>query len=154
MSLFYFLKVTLHDETRYTNAMLSAAGLGTPAAASAHDTDPQQQQQQQPAAQKPADEQVAILPDSEPLPTSPPPPPDSSADTANSHPGAGRARANATLLMLARNTDLAGALSSVGQMQDKFNKHCAYPWVFLNEEPFTEDFKRCVLPPSLFLPCR
>ncbi|KAJ7717048.1 glycosyltransferase family 15 protein [Mycena metata] len=54
----------------------------------------------------------------------------------------GRERANATLLMLARNSDLSGAISSVSQMQDKFNKHCNYPWVFLNEEPFTEDFKR------------
>lgn len=56
-----------------------------------------------------------------------------------------RPLANATLLMLARNSDLAGAISSVSQMEDKFNKHCNYPWVFLNEEPFTEEFKRCVI---------
>jgi hypothetical protein len=44
--------------------------------------------------------------------------------------------------MLARNSDLAGAISSVSSMEDKFNKRCNYPWIFLNEEPFTEDFKR------------
>ncbi|KAJ7104435.1 glycosyltransferase family 15 protein [Mycena belliarum] len=56
------------------------------------------------------------------------------------HPCAGRPRANATLLMLARNSDLEGAISSVKQMEGRFNKHCNYPWAFLNEEPFTEEF--------------
>ncbi|KAJ7255861.1 glycosyltransferase family 15 protein [Mycena haematopus] len=54
----------------------------------------------------------------------------------------GRPLVNATLLMLARNSDLAGAISSVSQIQDKFNNHCNYPFVFLNEEPFTENFRR------------
>ncbi|KAJ7211167.1 glycosyltransferase family 15 protein [Mycena pura] len=58
-----------------------------------------------------------------------------------SGPCAGRALANATLLMLARNSDLEGAMSSVSQLEEKFNKHCNYPWVFLNEEPFTDAFK-------------
>ncbi|THH05742.1 hypothetical protein EW146_g9819 [Bondarzewia mesenterica] len=51
---------------------------------------------------------------------------------------------NATLLMLARNTDLEGAVQSVREMEDKFNKKFRYPWVFLNEEPFAEAFKRRV----------
>ncbi|KAJ6624188.1 glycosyltransferase family 15 protein [Mycena sp. CBHHK59/15] len=55
--------------------------------------------------------------------------------------GGARPRANATLLMLARNSDLAGAISSVSQMEERFNQHYNYPWVFLNEEPFTEEFK-------------
>lgn len=29
-------------------------------------------------------------------------------------------------------------------MEDRFNKNYHYPWVFLNDEPFTEDFKRRV----------
>ncbi|THH15415.1 hypothetical protein EW146_g5054 [Bondarzewia mesenterica] len=53
-------------------------------------------------------------------------------------------RMNATLLMLARNTDLEGAVQSVREMEDKFNKKFRYPWIFLNEEPFTEAFKRRV----------
>jgi len=48
------------------------------------------------------------------------------------------------MLMLARNSDLFPAIASVKAIQDRFNNlpgH-GYPWVFLNEEPFTEDFMR------------
>jgi alpha 1,2-mannosyltransferase len=55
-------------------------------------------------------------------------------------------RANATLLMLARNTDVEGAVKSVRRLEDRFNRVHKYPWVFLNEVPFTEEFKRQVLP--------
>ncbi|KAI0701302.1 glycosyltransferase family 15 protein [Cytidiella melzeri] len=51
-------------------------------------------------------------------------------------------RANATLLMLARNSDVDGALSSVRALEDRFNHKYRYPWVFLNEEPFSDEFKR------------
>jgi alpha 1,2-mannosyltransferase len=51
-------------------------------------------------------------------------------------------RANATLVMLARNTDLNGVISSVEQLEARFNRKFNYPWVFLNDEPFTTDFKR------------
>ncbi|KAI0086054.1 glycosyltransferase family 15 protein [Irpex rosettiformis] len=50
-------------------------------------------------------------------------------------------RANATLLMLARNSDTEGALRSVRELEDRFNHKYQYPWVFLNEEPFSDDFK-------------
>ena len=53
----------------------------------------------------------------------------------------GTRRANAVLLMLARNSELDGALSSVQQLEDRFNKRFGYPWVFLNEVPFTDEFK-------------
>jgi len=49
--------------------------------------------------------------------------------------------ANAVMLMLARNSELEGAVSSVKQLEEKFNRRYNYPWVFLNEEPFTEEFK-------------
>ncbi|KAH9930442.1 glycosyltransferase family 15 protein [Epithele typhae] len=52
-----------------------------------------------------------------------------------------RRRANATLLMLARNTDLEMALRSVRRLEDRFNRRARYPWTFMNEEPFTDDFK-------------
>jgi hypothetical protein len=122
MSLFYFLKVALHDDRRIVPA--------TDAAIASSPKDEQEQPK--------AEQAVAVV--SPPIvspPTLTPDPPSTLC--------AGRARANATLLMLARNTDLAGAISSVSQMEDKFNKHCNYPWVFLNEEPFTEDFKRYVV---------
>ncbi|KAG1905608.1 glycosyltransferase family 15 protein [Suillus fuscotomentosus] len=53
-------------------------------------------------------------------------------------------RANATLVMLARNSDLNGVISSVEQLEAKFNRKFNYPWVFLNDEPFSTDFKRRV----------
>ncbi|KAJ7485652.1 glycosyltransferase family 15 protein [Mycena latifolia] len=88
----------------------------------------------------PAEPAVLETSDQAPAVADPPPPPPPTPEP-NLDPCAGRARANATLLMLARNTDLIGAISSVSQVEDKFNKRCNYPWVFLNEEPFTEEFK-------------
>ena len=51
-------------------------------------------------------------------------------------------RANATFVVLARNNDLEGVVEAVRQMEDRFNKKYKYPWVLLNEEPFTNNFKR------------
>ncbi|KAG2137162.1 glycosyltransferase family 15 protein [Suillus bovinus] len=53
-------------------------------------------------------------------------------------------KANTTLVILARNTDLSGVISSVEQLEAKFNRKFSYPWVFLNDEPFSTDFKRRV----------
>ncbi|KAI0004656.1 glycosyltransferase family 15 protein [Russula compacta] len=52
-----------------------------------------------------------------------------------------RRPANATLLMLARNSDVDGAVRSIREMEDRFNHKYHYPWVFLNEQPFSNDFK-------------
>jgi len=41
---------------------------------------------------------------------------------------------NATFVVLARNGDLPGVLTSMQQMEDRFNKQFQYPWTFLNEE--------------------
>jgi len=51
-------------------------------------------------------------------------------------------RAKAALVILARNSDLQGVLTSMKQMEDRFNKKFQYPWVFLNEEPFSDEFKK------------
>ena len=51
-------------------------------------------------------------------------------------------RANATLLMLARNSDTDGAVRSVRELEDRFNRKYGYPWTFLNEEPFNDEFKK------------
>lgn len=50
-------------------------------------------------------------------------------------------KANATMVMLARNSDMDNAVQSVRRIQDRFNTKFKYPWVFLNEEPFTDEFK-------------
>ncbi|KAK0200142.1 glycosyltransferase family 15 protein [Desarmillaria ectypa] len=53
-------------------------------------------------------------------------------------------RANATFVILARNTDLHGVIGSIREIEDRFNRQYNYPYVLLNEEEFTEDFKRRV----------
>ncbi|KAJ3802847.1 glycosyltransferase family 15 protein [Lentinula aff. detonsa] len=53
-------------------------------------------------------------------------------------------RANAAIVMLARNSDLNGIVVSMKQMEDRFNKKFRYPYVFLNEEAFTDNFKNRV----------
>ena len=49
--------------------------------------------------------------------------------------------------MLARNMDVEGAVNAVRELEDRFNRNFNYPWVFLNDEPFSDDFKRCVIGP-------
>lgn len=48
--------------------------------------------------------------------------------------------------MLARNSDLKGVIQSMREVEDRFNSKFNYPWVLLNEEPFTPEFKKSVLP--------
>lgn len=73
-----------------------------------------------------------------------PVPEDYYAPTNLSWPHAGR-RANATIVMLARNGDLPGIIKSMKQLEDRFNKKFHYPYVFLNEEPFSDKFKQYVV---------
>ncbi|KAG5421541.1 KTR2 [Candida metapsilosis] len=47
---------------------------------------------------------------------------------------------NATMIMLVRNGELEGALSSMRSLEDRFNREYKYPWVFMNDEPFDEEF--------------
>ncbi|VUC21291.1 unnamed protein product [Clonostachys rosea] len=49
-------------------------------------------------------------------------------------------RANATLVMMARNSDVKGAVASILNVQERFNDNFGYPWVFLNNEEWSEDF--------------
>ncbi|ODV79818.1 glycosyltransferase family 15 protein [Suhomyces tanzawaensis NRRL Y-17324] len=49
-------------------------------------------------------------------------------------------RENATMVMLARNLDLKGALESMRSLEDRFNRNYRYPWVFMNEVPFDQEF--------------
>lgn len=47
---------------------------------------------------------------------------------------------NATIVMLVRNRELESALSSMRSLEDRFNRNYHYPWVFLNDVPFTQEF--------------
>ncbi|KAJ7230233.1 glycosyltransferase family 15 protein [Mycena pura] len=53
-------------------------------------------------------------------------------------------KANAVIVSLARNRDVHGIVKSMTQMEAKFNHKFGYPYVFLNEEPFSDEFKKAV----------
>jgi mannosyltransferase len=52
------------------------------------------------------------------------------------------ARVNATLLSLVRNSELDDMIRSMRDLERTFNRKFNYPWLFLNDEPFTEEFKK------------
>lgn len=51
---------------------------------------------------------------------------------------------NATILMLARNSDLKEAVDALTSFESQFNHRYHYPVVFLNNEPWTDEFKQGV----------
>jgi alpha 1,2-mannosyltransferase len=51
-------------------------------------------------------------------------------------------RMNATFVTLARNSDLWDISRSIRQVEDRFNRQYNYDWVFLNDKPFDETFKK------------
>lgn len=51
-------------------------------------------------------------------------------------------RMNATFVTLARNSDLWEIARSIRQVEDRFNRKFGYDWVFLNDQPFDEEFKK------------
>ena len=50
--------------------------------------------------------------------------------------------------MLASNSDVDGAAQVVYETEDRFNRKYNYPWVFLNNDEFSEEFKSYA--PALF----
>lgn len=53
-------------------------------------------------------------------------------------------RENATILMLARNADVDGAVSSLQSLEERFNRWFHYPVVFLNDQAFDQVFMDAV----------
>ena len=53
-------------------------------------------------------------------------------------------KANATFVMLVRNSDGPNIMNSMKQIEDRFNRKFQYPYVFLNDKPFTDNFKKFV----------
>ncbi|CAN6610567.1 alpha-1,2 mannosyltransferase Ktr1p [Trichomonascus vanleenenianus] len=49
-------------------------------------------------------------------------------------------RENATFITLARNSDLRELMGTIRSIEDRFNHKYHYDWVFLNEEPFSQEF--------------
>ena len=51
-------------------------------------------------------------------------------------------KVNATFVTLARNSDTWELAKSIRHVEDRFNHKFNYDWVFLNDEPFDEKFKK------------
>lgn len=51
-------------------------------------------------------------------------------------------RMNATFVTLARNSDVWEIAKSIRQVEDRFNRRYGYDWVFLNDQPFDDTFKK------------
>ncbi|KAH9043223.1 glycosyltransferase family 15 protein [Lactarius pseudohatsudake] len=51
---------------------------------------------------------------------------------------------DATLLVVCEDSDLGAVLTTMQQIEDRFNAQARYPWTFLCDEPLTEDFTRRV----------
>ena len=64
----------------------------------------------------------------------------SSSSDADSGPKDGKM--NATFVTLARNSDLWDIVDSIRGIEDRFNRNYHYDWVFLNDKPFDETFKK------------
>ncbi|KAI8364122.1 glycosyltransferase family 15 protein [Blakeslea trispora] len=50
-------------------------------------------------------------------------------------------RVNAALVILARNKELDALRKTMQQLEARFNSKFSYPYVFLNDEPFTDEFR-------------
>ncbi|KAF7871854.1 hypothetical protein EAF04_003961 [Stromatinia cepivora] len=49
-------------------------------------------------------------------------------------------RPKAALISLVRNSELEGMQQSMRQLEARWNHKYLYPWIFFNDEPFTEEF--------------
>ena len=57
-------------------------------------------------------------------------------------------RQNAAIVMLARNSDVEGAAIAIQSLESRFNQWFGYPYVFLNDKPWDNNFEkkiRCLL---------
>lgn len=53
-------------------------------------------------------------------------------------------REKAVIVILVRNNELAAMRRTLRQFEDRFNRKYNYPYVFLNDEPFTDEFKYAI----------
>ena len=49
----------------------------------------------------------------------------------------------AALISLVRNSELSGIMQSMRQLEFQWNRKYNYPWIFFNDEPFSDEFKVC-----------
>jgi hypothetical protein len=53
-----------------------------------------------------------------------------------------RAKGKAAIIALVRNSELREMQQSMKELEDTFNRKFKYPWIFFNDEPFDDEFKR------------
>lgn len=53
-----------------------------------------------------------------------------------------RAEGNAAIIALVRNNELREMSQSMRELEETFNRKFKYPWIFFNDEPFDDKFKR------------
>src|SRR4051812_43420892 len=53
-------------------------------------------------------------------------------------------RVKAAIVILARNNDIDGLNSTISQFEGRFNSKFNYPYVFLNDVPFNDQFKNAM----------
>lgn len=51
------------------------------------------------------------------------------------------AKPRAALISLVRNSELPGLMQSMRQLEIQWNRKYNYPWIFFNDEPFSDEFK-------------
>jgi alpha 1,2-mannosyltransferase len=61
-------------------------------------------------------------------------------DNAKKFTGEFRSKENATFVTLARNSDLHDIAYSIRSVEDRYNSKFHHDWVFLNNDPFSEEF--------------
>jgi len=49
----------------------------------------------------------------------------------------------AALVSLVRNSEMIGLMQSMRQLEYQWNRKYNYPWIFFNDEPFSDEFKVC-----------
>ncbi|ORY97229.1 glycolipid 2-alpha-mannosyltransferase-domain-containing protein [Syncephalastrum racemosum] len=54
-------------------------------------------------------------------------------------------KAKAAIVILVRNSELGAMRRTLREFEDRFNRRFNYPYVFLNDEPFTEVFQQSIL---------
>lgn len=64
--------------------------------------------------------------------------------TSCQEPDTSAPRENAAIVMLARNKEFAEAQHSVASLERRFNRWFQYPYVFLNDEPWSEEFMSAI----------
>ena len=54
---------------------------------------------------------------------------------------AANSKPRAALISLVRNSELEGMMQSMRSLELHWNRKYRYPWVFFNDEPFSDEFK-------------